>query len=224
MITPPIGGLTTTPTPNADGSRRPDELGRDEFLQLLVTQLRYQDPLSPADPEEFAAQLAQFSALEQLLNVNENLEALGDSDATVASLLNDTAAMGALGRKVVAVGDQFEVDGSGAEAVTVQFADTVQSGTVRIYDQNGIEVGSVQLGPTPEGRQSIDVSSATDDLSDGVYRFEVEALDSSGARVDAQTLVDVVVDGVRYGPEGPVLLAGGIEIPLGNVLELATKD
>jgi flagellar basal-body rod modification protein FlgD len=52
------------------------ELGKDAFLQLLVTQLRYQDPLNPADSSEFAAQMAQFSALEQTQNLNAGLEKL----------------------------------------------------------------------------------------------------------------------------------------------------
>ena len=51
-------------------------LGRDQFLTLLVAQLRHQDPLNPLKSTEFTAQLAQFSSLEQLFDVNENLESM----------------------------------------------------------------------------------------------------------------------------------------------------
>ena len=46
------------------------DLGKDDFLLLLVTQMQYQDPLDPADNTEYVAQLAQFSELEQMTNLN----------------------------------------------------------------------------------------------------------------------------------------------------------
>ncbi len=53
-----------------------DELGKDAFLQLLVAQMKYQDPLDPQDNSQYIAELANFSALEQMTNVNTNLESL----------------------------------------------------------------------------------------------------------------------------------------------------
>ncbi|SHK28534.1 flagellar basal-body rod modification protein FlgD [Selenomonas ruminantium] len=62
-------------------------LGKDAFLQLLVTQMKYQDPLDPQDNGEYLAQLAQFSALEQMTNVSEGLsdvsKLVGNIDTSV---------------------------------------------------------------------------------------------------------------------------------------------
>ena len=56
-----------------EGQRDPSALGKDQFLQLLITQLRHQDPINPVEDKEFIAQLAQFSSLEQMQNLNTNL-------------------------------------------------------------------------------------------------------------------------------------------------------
>ena len=65
------------------------ELGKDEFLRLFITRLQHQDPLSPSEDGEFIAELAQFSSLEQMTNINETLASgvrLADQLAPLATL------------------------------------------------------------------------------------------------------------------------------------------
>ena len=86
MATTPIGETPSTPPSDAAASSRRDGLGRDAFLQLLVTQLQHQDPTQPLKDGEFIAQLAQFSSLEQLTSIQQTLvdigTALGVKDKT----------------------------------------------------------------------------------------------------------------------------------------------
>lgn len=63
------------------------ELGKDQFLQILVTQLRNQDPMQPLEDKEFIAQMAQFSSLEQMMNVSKEMTALRQSAGMVAGLI-----------------------------------------------------------------------------------------------------------------------------------------
>jgi len=70
MITNEIASSTSGAAMLA--TTRAGAMGKDDFLNLLITQLQNQDPLNPTDSTEFTAQLAQFSSLEQLGNVNEN--------------------------------------------------------------------------------------------------------------------------------------------------------
>lgn len=55
---------------SSNSANKPGQIGKDQFLQLMVTQLKYQDPLNPTDNQQFLAQMAQFSALEQMQNLN----------------------------------------------------------------------------------------------------------------------------------------------------------
>ena len=61
--------------PNAS-SEPTNDLDKDAFLQLLVTQMKYQDPLDPMKNEDFVAQLAQFNSLEQMMQLNESFESM----------------------------------------------------------------------------------------------------------------------------------------------------
>ena len=74
-----IPGVTALPPNNALSATPPtprNTMGKDDFMRLLVTQLSTQDPLKPMDSQDFGAQLAQFSSLEQMTNVNANLTRL----------------------------------------------------------------------------------------------------------------------------------------------------
>jgi flagellar basal-body rod modification protein FlgD len=62
------------------------EMGKDQFLQLLVTEMKNQDPLNPVDNKEMVAQLAQFSALEQMQNVSKQVEGLRQENGLVSAV------------------------------------------------------------------------------------------------------------------------------------------
>lgn len=73
---------------------KPTTLGKDDFLKLLITELRYQDPLRPFEDREFIAQLAQFSSLEQAQNMNQKLEQLLGMQTFATEMTQATALIG----------------------------------------------------------------------------------------------------------------------------------
>ena len=79
------------------------KLGKNEFLKLLTVQMRYQDPMDPMDGKQMAADLAQFSGLEQLLNINEQLAAQQGQYESLVQTMNNSVAMNAIGRNVIIV-------------------------------------------------------------------------------------------------------------------------
>ncbi|MED4956611.1 flagellar hook capping FlgD N-terminal domain-containing protein [Paenibacillus sp. FSL R5-0527] len=68
-------------------STKTSELGKDDFLKLMITQLQYQDPLSPMDNAQFVAQTAQFTSLEQLVNISDQLAAMKESLGNESGLI-----------------------------------------------------------------------------------------------------------------------------------------
>src|SRR5580765_4537598 len=84
-------------------------VSQSEFLTLFVTQLQHQDPLSPLEPDQLTAQLAQFASLEQLTGVNTRLDQL--------SVLSQQGLLSLMGRQVAFAGDTVGVSGGAASAV-----------------------------------------------------------------------------------------------------------
>jgi len=82
MSTSAITGASSTGTTTTSSTAANSAMGRDAFLQLLITQLQNQDPMSPMDNTQFTAQLAQFSSLEQMSNMSESMDAMNKSTST----------------------------------------------------------------------------------------------------------------------------------------------
>jgi flagellar basal-body rod modification protein FlgD len=218
MITSGIGGAGAAGATNIFG-KPGGELGKDEFLQLLVTQLRYQDPLNPMQAEDFAAQLAQFSSLEQLMNANVRLDAQITHMYALAQGMNSTAALGVLGATVIAEVDEVVIPEGDPGSAMVAVDGEGGGGVLRFFDAAGNEVGSRELGFLSAGRHTIELGEA-DALPPGAYSYRFEVKDAAGESVPTQTLTTVRIDGIRYGPSGPILVAGSLEIPLSAIVEV----
>lgn len=196
-----------------------NELGKDAFLQLLVTQLRYQDPLSPMENEAFLAQLAQFSSLEQMQEMNANLE---DSMLLTQSL-NNSAAAGLIGKNVRASGDEVTVEAGGTAKLGYVLGDAAQHVTVTVLDESGRVVRVLEATGQSNGSHSIDWDGrniAGEAVPAGTYTFDVEATDSEGNPVPSVSWVEGRVDGVTFRGGSAFLLVGDREVPLSSVLDI----
>jgi flagellar basal-body rod modification protein FlgD len=190
------------------------KMGKEEFLQLLVAQLRHQDPLNPMQPDQFAAQLAQFSSVEQLVRVNELLE---QQMANQELLLQGNAisgAMGALGRTAIAATNNFAVGEDGTATIGLNLNAPAEV-TMRFLDASGAEVATRTVR-AEAGKQKLEV----EDLPPGTYRVAMQATGSGGAAVAGFTYTTGRIDALRYTPGGAVLVIGGVEMPLSSILEI----
>lgn len=197
-------------------------LGKDDFLSLLVAQMRHQDPLSPMEGADFAAQLAQFSSLEQLTNINTSLDQSLTANALLTSSINNALSATFIGKEVRALGDSFSFNGAGEVKLGYALASDAETVAVRVLDEAGNVVRTMD-GATASGQNSIQWDGKNDQgvtVGSGKYTFDVIAKDNAGTLLNNSTYVFGKVAGVRFKSDGTVFVIDGAEIPLANIVEI----
>jgi len=204
---------TTGAAPPAPSSA---ELGRDEFLTILIAQLKNQDPLSPQDPGQFTAQLAQFSSLEQQLTQTQALKDL----ASVQTHAQVIASAGLIGKKVLAETQHFDVDASGQlPPLSFDLKEPTDIVGIDILDSKGRVVSRAQgLGTQSAGVHAIDPGRFDNPLAPGSYSFRVDRAVSSTAPLTH--LVEAVVTGTSLDQSEPILMMGSAVAKLSDVREV----
>lgn len=189
----------------------------DDFLKLLITQLRYQDPLEPMDSNEFVSQLTQFTQVEQSIKSNKRLEQLLDLQSTNQSVM----AIGFIGRTIEAAGDTAPLGDTGIE-FTYTLEGLATSSLLVVTDANGQVVAST-AGETAPGKHSFvwdGLDRAGSQVPAGNYRIAVAARDANDDQLGVTTGVVSRVRGVENGADGLMLSLGTVKIPIGKVVAI----
>ncbi|WP_339845268.1 flagellar hook assembly protein FlgD [uncultured Halopseudomonas sp.] len=198
------------------------ELGKNEFLKLLVTQMNNQDPLSPQENGEFIAQLAQFSTVEGIETLNTSMESLVNGYQSSQAL----QASSLVGRTVIVPADQAMVDT--AKGIKGQLALPVPSDNVyvNVTDAAGSVVTRLNLGSQASGMHDFvwdGKDSSGNLMPPGKYKFEAQAT-IEGANKQLATLLPANVDSVSLGNGnggGMMLNVAGLgSISLSNIVSI----
>ena len=198
-------------------------MSKDEFLKLLIAQLKYQDPLDPKEGTDFAAQLAQFTSLEQLTNIDSNLKDGLDMNYMLTQAVNNTMAANFVGKQVTSLGNTISLVSGDRPSLDFLLTDYADKISVKIYDEAGNLVRTIQNSGMGAGRQSLEWDGLDDQgqpLPGGNYTFKVEATTAKGETVQVQTLTKGIVSSIRYVDGKAVLIVNGKEINLADVLEI----
>ncbi|HXE56364.1 MAG TPA: flagellar hook assembly protein FlgD [Gemmatimonadales bacterium] len=217
VTAPPIRGPAQPSEPTPPGRVVKKTLGKDEFLELLVTQLKHQDPLSPLEPHEFAAQLAEFSGLEQMVQLNEAFERQAELHAEAVLSLRTAMGASLIGRTVTASGNHVIVGDDGVARFSVDVGGSGGAATVTVYDASGRAVVTRALGAVPGGRRTLEVDLGPD-LAPGAYTYALTVDGPGDAAVSVTTYTTGVVDGVHFQDGGLVLRSGPLSIPLDRLV------
>jgi len=208
-------------SPVAPGAETParNQLGKSDFLKLLMAQLANQDPLQPMDNQAFVAQLAQFASVEQLQAVGERLDTLLVAQASA----NQMGTASLVGRRVLFRADGVDLPAGGSADFTARLSGPADEVTVAITDASGALVRTLALGPRDGGDQAISWDGRDDrgnSLPAGHYQVIVSATRRDGREVSCSTVAGGTVDGVSFAEGVPMLLVGAARVRLADVVQI----
>ena len=198
-------------------------LGKDDFLKMLMTQLKNQDPLNPTDATQFASQLAQFSSLEQLSNLNTSVNNSINANYLLTQSINNTLSSTLIGKEVKLSGDTLQYKGQGNIDFGYNLPSNASKATVQIYDSNGSLVKTIEDAPTSAGDNKLSwdfTDNNGNKLPQGDYTFKVSAVDGAGADVTSSPFQVGTIDAVRFTDQGTKLVVGGAEYQLSDIMEI----
>jgi flagellar basal-body rod modification protein FlgD len=212
---------------NQSGSYSPtggkSQLGKDDFLKLMIAQMKYQDPLDPLDGTEYTAQLAQFSSLEQLTNMNKKLEASIETNFQLTQAVNNTLTAALIGKRARIDNTSFNYNGQDSFTVGYNLPAEATSVEMNIYDSSGALIRTIDDLPESSGAHNFNWDFTDDDgntVDYGDYRFEVTAKTSNGEDMTFDYYSFGEIEAVRFTSEGTKLVINGVEYFLSDIVEI----
>lgn len=201
-----------------------NELDREDFLNLMVTQMKNQDPTKPMDNQQMATQLAQFNSVEQLVNVNTTLSNMNQSQKSGdARFLTQF-----IGKEVNVNSNQFRIGPTGPVNTLSALlpAPAAQLG-VKILNEEGAVVKKLNLGSHDTGRAILNFDGKDEEgraLPSGQYSLVVEANTTDGKPLQAKSVVSALVTGVTDLGSGGKLETSAGPVAVGDIDAVRLPD
>lgn len=197
-----------------------DKLDKDAFFKLMLAQMKNQDPTNPLKSHEMAAQLASFSSLEQMQNMNTTLTELknGQKPTEQFQVLN------LLGKAVA--GDSSKIvraKGDKTHEFVFTLPAVAKESDIRVRNADGEVVKSYKIANLKAGENRLPWNGQDENgnaVPEGEYQFFIEAKNDAGAKLAIKTEFEGLISGVNYTSEGPVLMIGNQAIRLKDVKKI----
>ena len=211
---------TTSTTTTGNVSPNKSSLGKDDFLKLMIAQMKNQDPTNPQDATAYSAQLAQFSSLEQLTNLNSNITKSMDTNTTLTQSINNTMIATLIGKDVKLSGNDVVIADQSSINFKYNLPQTAASVTLKVYNSSGVIVKTITDAPTSLGENKLSWNLSDNTLAKGNYTYSIEAADSNGKSITTTAYKTGTISGVRFTANGTVLLIDGAEYSLSSIAEV----
>lgn len=192
-------------------------LDKDAFLKLLLTQMKNQDPTNPLKSHEMSAQLAQFTSLEKLTNIDESIKGLRKEQQPSQNY----ESLNLIGK--IVSGDSSKVlrmDANETHPIRFQLKNDAAKIKVEIKDGNGQIVRNLEFNNLKAGRNEISWNGQLEDGTParvGEYQLTIDAKDAFGKKVWSETRFEGAIDGLTFTPTGPLLMVGKQQIRMSDV-------
>ncbi|HEY6529035.1 MAG TPA: flagellar hook assembly protein FlgD [Cellvibrionaceae bacterium] len=225
-----IDALSSTNKYKKD-EKAPNELGQDAFLQLMISQLKNQDPLSPQDNGEFVSQLAQFSSVEGLDKLNNNFDSFANKFVSNQAL----QASSLVGRTVTVPGKTTALEKDGIVTTSAEVPAGASNFSLAIYKNNGALAQTIEFDKVAgdevklawNGReavlndQAVKIPESVKASDPGIYTFKLSAL-VDGKRTELDNNITANVNSVTLGKNGTLTLnlAGAGSVNLSDIKEI----
>lgn len=201
-----------------------NQLGKDEFMKLLTFQLQNQDPMNPMDQSKFTGELAQFSQLEQLSNLNKKFEENGKNQG----IQDKFYAASFVGKKVVTTGSTMHLKQSGDEAdVLFKLDGQASKVMIRILDEKNNVAGEIWKEGLSQGAHQVTWDGVALDGTPAVkgkYTAQVKAWDENGQDIGTRTEATGIVQSVTFDSGEPLLTVNGQKVFLRDVASFHTAE
>jgi flagellar basal-body rod modification protein FlgD len=211
-----VAQTNSTATPQAKDKT---QLNKDDFMKLLIAQLKNQDPNAPVDAKEFVTQLSQLTSVEQLTNMSTQLKSL---QMATTSLVNNQAS-GFVGKMVEANGEKLYLGDLGGASSAVSLTNMAETVTVTVRDDKGEVQRTLKLNGVKPGLTPVSWDGNNDKgerVKAGSYTMSVEAKDKNGQPVVSSAQIAGVVSSVSYENGFPELVVGDARVALANVTSI----
>ena len=198
-------------------------LGKDDFMKLMIQQLKHQDPLNPMESQEFASQLAQFSSLEQLSNLNSAVRESIDANYLLSQSINNTMTATLIGKDVKYDGNKVTNTGENSASFGYTLPSNVDQVTVNIYDANGKVVRVMENQNNTQGDHKLSwdfTDNNGEKLPEGDYTIEVKIKDEGSESMNVNVFQYGSITGVRFTDQGTKILINGKEFLLSDIVEI----
>jgi len=196
---------------------------QDQFLKLFTAQLQYQNPMDPMSNQDFTAQLAQFSSLEQLTQMNEKLEGSLNTNMLLNKSISNSMATTLIGKQIKVKGNYVQVKNGTSTKMMFTVPEAIHDVEIEILDSSGKAIRNISqdyMGTDLTEFQWDGKNNGGTIVEDDQYTYVIKGTNADGEEIKLSGYATGVVDGVKYDGNTTMLVCGQGEFDIGDVLEV----